>query len=248
MHTRPITRHRAWLAFAALALASLICVAMLFARAWGYGQYRFSFLPGNLLLAWIPLGFAFAVYRLRARHSRRRGLLAFCALVWFFFYPNAPYLITDLVHLKTRPPVPRWFDLVLMMSFAWTGLFLGNLSLYLMQETVRGWRGRTASWVFAVAMLAIGAMGVFVGRFWRWNSWEALIAPLGLVSDAAHRLSRMDRGEAAVFSATFFAFSLLTYVTLYTLTHLHGTIGARAVPDAPEAAPGGKVEGKSGLP
>ena len=235
MGTRLIHSRRTTLALLALALASLICIGMLTVRTVYAEQLRFSFLPGNLLLAWIPLFFALAVYTLRARGSRRWFVLGGCSLVWFFFYPNAAYLITDLVHLKTRPPIPRWFDLVLMMSFAWTGLFLGYLSLYLMQEVVRNWLGKGVSWFFAIAMLALGALGVFLGRFWRWNSWEAITRPLGLMSDAAGRIMKMDLGEAGAFAAMFFAFSLLIYCTLYTLTHLHGHLEVKA-DRSPEAS------------
>ena len=72
-----------------------------------------------------------------------------------------------------------------------------------------------------LAMLALGALGVFLGRFWRWNSWEVATHPVGLASDALRRLSGMALGEAAAFAATFFAFSALIYATLYTITHLH---------------------------
>ena len=209
------------LAFTALLFASGVCVSMIVGRWMWSGQYRFGFLPGNLCLAWIPLVFASAVYGLRVRGSQRGVLLAACAVIWFFFYPNAPYLITDLVHLKTREPVPRWFDLVLMMSFAWTGLFLGNLSLYLMQEVVRAWRGRAAAWSFAIIMLALGAVGVFLGRVWRWNSWEVITAPWDLASKALRNVAKMSAEESALFAITFFAFSLITYLMLYSLTHLH---------------------------
>jgi uncharacterized membrane protein len=221
-------------ALLALMLASLISVGMLVARAWYSGETKFTFLPGNLLLAWIPLIFALTFYTMKARGSQRWLVLSACAAVWFFFYPNAPYLITDLVHLKTRAPIPRWFDLILMMSFAWTGLFLGYLSLYLMQEVVRGWRGRAASWRFAILMLALGALGVFLGRFWRWNSWEAFTRPLGLASDFGKRLWEMNVAEAAAFSTTFFAFSVLIYTTMYTLTHLHGHLDRSPAPAGPE--------------
>lgn len=194
---------------------------MLASRALLFHEFKFSFLPGNLLLAWIPLLAALPVYALRKRNSHRWGLLAGCALVWFFFYPNAPYLITDLVHLKTREPVPRWFDLILMMSFAWNGLSLGYLSLYLMQEVIRNWLGPVLAWQFAIVMLALGSFGVFVGRFWRWNSWE-ILNPLGLAGKAMDKMQGMSGQEMAAFCIMFFAFSVLIYVTLYALTHLHG--------------------------
>lgn len=227
MHDRVIPEGRSRLTLLALVLASGISVGLLLARAAVTGKLQFAFLPWNLLLAWIPLVFAVLVYRLRLRRSKDRLFLLGCALIWFFFYPNAPYLITDLVHLKTRPPIPRWFDLLLMMSFAWTGLFLGYLSLYLMQEVVRGWRGRAAGWYFALAMLALGAFGIYLGRFLRWNSWDVVVRPLGLLGDVARRVKFANHPEMVAFSLTFFAFSVLIYVTLYTLTHLHGHLDPR---------------------
>jgi uncharacterized membrane protein len=110
------------------------------------------------------------------------------------------------------------------MSFAWTGVFLGTFSLYLLQEVIRAWRGRATSWFFAIAMLALVALGVFLGRFWRWNSWEAFTRPWTLVGDARDRMQDMGLKELAVFSVMFFGFSLMTYITVYTLTHLHGYV------------------------
>lgn len=240
MSSRLIPDRRRFLAVGALVIASLICCLMQAARLLVSAQEKFVFLPGNLLLAWIPLICALAVYTMRMRSSRRHLLLGFCIFIWFFFYPNAPYLITDLVHLKTREPIPRWYDLILMMSFAWTGVSLGILSLYLMQEVVRHWLGRIVSWIFAVVMLALGALGVFVGRFWRWNSWEVVTHPFGLATDAFRRLGKMEDPQLLAFCATFFAFSLLAYLTAYTLTHLHGYL------DAPKAVDSGALPAETG--
>lgn len=221
MPSRWIDSRNARLALLAMAFASAICVGMFGARLWIFGQAKHEALIGNLLLAWIPLLFALPVYA-HGRKPRHWVTLGFCTLVWFLFYPNAPYLVTDLVHLKTRPPVPRWYDLILIMSFAWTGLSLGYFSLYLMQEVVRRWLGRGVGWAFAIGMLALGAFGVFVGRFWRWNSWEAVTNPLGLAGKAMQKMDGMTPKEMATFCTMFFAFSLLIYITLYAFTHLHG--------------------------
>ena len=150
IHGRPLHPWRVRLALTAIGFASFVSILMLAVRAFFAGEIRFGFLPWNLFLAWIPLLFALAADRLHRTTAPRWTWFGVCAVVWFLFYPNAPYLITDLVHLKTRPPIPRWFDLILMMSFAWTGLFLGSFSLYLMQEIVRARVGRNWSWRFVV--------------------------------------------------------------------------------------------------
>ena len=129
MDDRLISSHRQRATLLALLFASGICLAMLASRALFAQSRELFFYPWNLFLAWLPFLLARRIYGLRADRSPRFGLLAVCALAWFFFFPNAPYIVTDLVHLKTRAPVPKWFDLLLMVSFAWTGLCLGYLSL-----------------------------------------------------------------------------------------------------------------------
>ncbi len=222
MDDRLIPSHRQRAALLALVFASGVCLAMLASRAVFARNSDLGFYPWNLVLAWIPFLLARRIYALRASRSPRYGLLAACVVLWFFFLPNAPYIVTDLVHLKTRPPVPKWFDLVMMVSFAWTGLCLGYLALYLLQEVVRSWLGRRWGWGFVGVMLALSSFGIYLGRFQRWNSWDVLTRPYGLASDVVQRLGFAGRAEMFAFSATFFAFSLLTYATLFALTHLHG--------------------------
>ena len=222
MDDRLIPSHRQRAALIALIFASGVCLAMLASRAVFARNSDLGFYPWNLVLAWIPFLLARRIYALRASRSPRYGLLAACVVLWFFFLPNAPYIVTDLVHLKTRAPVPKWFDLVMMVSFAWTGLCLGYLALYLLPEVVRSWLGRRWGWGFVGVMLALSSFGIYLGRFQRWNSWDVLTRPYGLASDVVQRLGFAGRAEMFAFSATFFAFSLLTYATLFALTHLHG--------------------------
>jgi uncharacterized membrane protein len=176
------------LALFSLALASALCVALLVAR-WVYsdpGAYRF--LAWNLFLAWIPLLAAGAVYDLHRRGTRIRRLLPL-GFLWLLFLPNAPYLLTDLIHLGSRSDAPLWFDLVLFSAFAWTGTLLGFLSLYLMHVVVRRDLGSVGSWAFVGASLLATAFGIYLGRSLRWNSWALITNPRPLLSDVWARVS-----------------------------------------------------------
>jgi uncharacterized membrane protein len=102
-------------------------------------------------------------------HGSRRHLLAF-AFLWLLFLPNSPYLVTDLVHLKPRPSVPLWFDILLVQSFVLTGLLLGFLSVYLMHRLVTHAYGWKIGWLFTLLILALTGFGIYLGRFERWNS------------------------------------------------------------------------------
>jgi uncharacterized membrane protein len=122
------------------------------------------------------------------------------------------------------PPVPYWYDIICVMAFAQTGLFVGYLSLYLMQEVIRAWMGRSAGWLFALAMLSVSAFGVYLGRFLRWNSWDALVSPFDTLYDAARVANPWNDVQPLAFSMTFFAFSLVCYLILYSFAHLHGWV------------------------
>jgi len=217
-HLIPDQRVRA--AVVALIFASALGLAMLVGRAIVVERIELHFYVWNLTLAWLPLIFALGVYRLAGTRPARWWLLALYGVLWFLFFPNAPYIVTDFLHLKGRLAAPEWFDIVLMMSFAWIGLFLGYLSLMLMQEIVRVHKGKGWSWVFAVVMLALASFGIYLGRFARWNSWDVLVRPSRLAGDAFNRFDLHANPEMFHFMLTFFCFSLLSYTTLHALTHL----------------------------
>ncbi|MEA3208653.1 MAG: hypothetical protein QOE70_1710 [Chthoniobacter sp.] len=206
-----------------LLFATLVCFAMLAAR-YGYaGRVRFSGLFGNLLLAWIPMVFALLVWRLHHGAVPRRAWFWLCAVCWFLFFPNALYIVTDLVHLKKYglDGVPKWFDLLVIMAHALAGLFLGCLSLYLMELLVRARFGHRAGWGFAVGMLALGSFGIYLGRFVRLNSWDVVKHPFKLLTDVAALAQPMKAGEVLAFSVTFFFFSLAAYWFVVRATRFH---------------------------
>jgi uncharacterized membrane protein len=232
MKERLISVRQTWAAILALVLASALSCGLAVLRAIQYGGIAYGFYFWNLILAWVPVAAALAFYALAARGSRRRFLMLCVGLVWFLFFPNAPYIVTDIVHLRVRPPAPYWYDIIAIMAFVQTGLFLGYLSLYLMQEVIRAWLGRRMGWIFALAMLGLSSFGIYLGRFLRWNSWDALLDPLDTLRNAARVANPWNDPRPLAFSATFFAFSLVCYLIVYSFTHLHGWV-TRAAPTPP---------------
>jgi len=208
------------LAVGALLLTSAFGVAMVaFRMAYsGTGEYRN--LLWNLVLAWVPLVIALAVYdRHRRGVSPRR--LALPALVWLLFLPNAPYLVTDLKYLGEIDGAPVWFDVTLLTTFAWLGLLLGFLSLYLMQAVVERLAGPATSWLAAVGVLALSGFGIYLGRFERWNSWDVVRDPLSLARDLASGLSDpLDYPRALGVTIALGGFLSLGYLVLYSFLRL----------------------------
>lgn len=161
-----------------LVLASAWCVVILLARMSWAGDGLFLFLVWNLFLAWIPWFIsAFAFPHFSWKKPAKWGF----AGIWLLFLPNAPYILTDLVHLRTRVEVPFWMDLILIISFALTGLLIGLASLKHVWEDAK-MIPRIRVFLFP-AICILSAFGVYLGRYLRWNSWEVVSEPFSLISD-----------------------------------------------------------------
>ena len=104
-------------------------LTLLFVRIILTGHLTYAFLAWNLFLAWIPFMIS---QKLSTEKNRWKILLLFST--WLLFLPNAPYIITDFLHLRQRPPVPYWYDILLMFSAALNGLLLGLASLLIVEK------------------------------------------------------------------------------------------------------------------
>jgi uncharacterized membrane protein len=112
------------------------------------------------------------------RRGARSAALAPLFAAWLGFLPNAPYLVTDFIHLRFRLGAPVWFDAVLLATFAWAGVGLGAASLRLVTSVVRARNGAWASSLFVVAAALLTGFGVYLGRFLRLNTWDVVARPL----------------------------------------------------------------------
>lgn len=168
-------------------ITTAICVAMVAVRMHYTSKITFVFLVWNIFLALIPYGISTLLVMYHER-IRNRWLLLFPFVFWLSFFPNAPYILTDLFHLKQRAGVPFWYDLSLILFFAWNGLMLGYASLldiqYVLTKRFTSWIG----WIVTLGSLMLGAFGIYLGRYLRWNSWDILSSPGGLFADIADRL------------------------------------------------------------
>jgi uncharacterized membrane protein len=166
-------RARVWLPVVALLGASAFCIVLVLARRHLYGPGGFRYLVWNLGLAWAPLLFALLLY---AAYRRRHTVAELVALgaAWVVFLPNAPYMVTDFVHLGDRH---RLVDAAILASFAFTALALGFASLLLVQIVVTRKVGARAGWAVALGAMFLASAGVYLGRVHRFNSWDVVTRP-----------------------------------------------------------------------
>ena len=206
--------------FFALVLASGLCAAMLFARHLESGTGGYRFLAWNLLLAWVPFVLALALYDWDRKRRPAPFLLALAAL-WLLFLPNAPYIVTDFIHVGEVPGAPLWYDAAMTAAFAGTGLVLGLGSLLLVQGVVARHSGRLVGWLMIGPVLALCSAGIVIGRFQRLNSWDAVTDPGRLLGIVATRLADpLGRPETIVALTGLTGFLTIAYLVLYTLSRL----------------------------
>lgn len=202
-------------------LAALLawCAFLLVSRWLWIGQISHGFLAWNLFLAAIP-AVASTLFGRSARAGAHTGMQAAWFVLWLLFLPNAPYIVTDLVHLRPLPSVPYWFDIALYTSCAGTGLLLGWASTSEVQRVVRAHSSNRIAWAVALGAQVLSGFGIYLGRFMRWNSWDVISNPAELVSSLTARF-QAPGGHLQPFAVTFvYGMALaLGYLALRVVAH-----------------------------
>lgn len=205
----------------ALAAVSAIAMGLVAGRMVVTHSVRHGYLVWNLFLAWLPLFFCLAAVRTLRSHGEKHWKFWLLATAWLLFLPNAPYVFTDLTHLGPRNRGHFWVDLVLIVMTAWTASLIGFLSLYVMQTLVSRRYGWVTGWGFAVVISGLVGVGIYIGRFLRWNSWDVLVNPLGIASDMLLWAMRsVVDAKLVIYPALFALLFFTAHVTLAGLLHL----------------------------
>jgi uncharacterized membrane protein len=228
LRTRRYAKERLFV-LSGLGLASALCGALELVREVHFGATDFRFLAWNLVLAWIPLLVALFVYD-RYRRGTPLARLAPAVLIWLLFLPNAPYIVTDFVHLSAGSRAPLWFDGIVLSAFAWTGMLLGFVSLYLLHAVARHRFGARTGWTGVLVVLALVSAGVYLGRVKRWNSWDLLTQPGARLAELHARLGDpASLGRAFGITLALTALLSLAYFVFYVL--MAARLEARATRD-----------------
>jgi uncharacterized membrane protein len=167
-----------------LLISSSFSILLLLVRVITSGRLSYAFLAWNLFLAYIP----FLMSNWLARHPevlRSRVKLIMLILIWLLFMPNSFYILTDLFHLENMGNGHPWFDLTLILSFAWNGILLGILSIRKMEMLLKKGKGKIISGLVICTVMWLNAFGIYIGRFLRFNSWDIILNPFSLFGEIA---------------------------------------------------------------
>ncbi len=209
------TRYQFLLAhsFFPLLLSTLMASAFLAFRIFYSGTFNYINLLWNLLLAWLPYLFSLLAFNSFGTQPKRWWQTSLFILLWLAFFPNAPYIVTDFYYLEPRPPIPLWFDISLIAIFAITGCFLALASLRSIHIIIEISVGKVLGWIFALLTLGLASLGVYLGRFARFNSWDLLLRPKPLLKELAlNLLNPLDNLGFLGFTIMFTSILLVFYL------------------------------------
>jgi len=206
---------------ATFGLSSLVSVGLFSVRVLASQNTRYWFLLWNLALAWLPLLFAWWLNRrLREQPWISWQPLLLTAL-WLGFLPNSFYIVSDLIHLRSTGEVSQLFDVVMFVSFVWNGYLLGFTSVYFVhRELLDRMRAQYAHLVIGIVLL-LCSFAIYLGRYLRWNTWDVLINPAGLLFDVSDRLIFPTYyPQTFTTTATFFVLLASIYAVVWQMVHI----------------------------
>jgi len=197
-----------------LMLSAIFSGVLIIARIAYTGSFTFIGLAWNLFLAWLPYLMS-SLIQYQQSVKTNKWKLAAGSFVWLLFIPNSFYILTDLFHLGEHGGVPLWFDLALIISFAWNGLLLGILSVRQMERVMQRFIPGKHELLFIYPIMWLNALGVYIGRYLRFNSWDIITNPFELTSDIVKMLWHPVQYKY-VWSmvACFSVFMTLVYLTI----------------------------------
>jgi uncharacterized membrane protein len=170
---------------AVLAFVSILSVALLTLRVLVTKEFTLIFLTWNLFLAWTPLFFIKWVWEREKAKPQPALTLAVCFTVWLLLFPNAPYIITDLKHLRGVPDDMIWFDTLMIFMFATAGFMTGMYSIRIVHRILKHRWDEKIIWATISMAMVLSGFGIFLGRYGRWNSWDIVTQPIALLKGAA---------------------------------------------------------------
>lgn len=172
----------------------------------------YIFLAWNLFLAFIPWWISNILKRKEKLTIIHLPIIA----IWLLFLPNAPYILTDLFHLKPRTGLPLWFDLILVLSFALTGMIVFFKSLKDMLKLLTNRMPQLYVTIITPFIFWLVAYGLYLGRYLRFNSWD-IVHPFRLMNASFTILFEKDTiGFTCIFSVfLWFLYVMLTRFNQY---------------------------------
>lgn len=193
-------------------------LAILFFRNFIVGDHFFNFLLSNLLSGIIPFILAAGIHYFDRRLSNLFFIIA--SLLWLLFYPNSPYMISDLIHPHQDPGDAASnsliiYDTLIVFSIAMLSVFYGFVSLKIMFNLFRTRFGNRVAHTAIFISLCLSCLGFYIGReliseIKMGNgylySWEIFLEPGYIIKTVWHALVPVKEHLPAYYMMALFGF------------------------------------------
>lgn len=174
----------------------------------------FIFLLWNFFLALVPLVLSTVILQMQKRDFNLFSQL-FIGLIWLLFYPNAPYMLTDHIHLSYGDRSHYWLDAITVGYFMLAAFVTSVISLKDIAKALS--KHLSEHWVNLVVYVLCGlvGLGIILGRDLRYNSWDAVMQPKSLIRDGMTSLSNPMENIYAWSGAVMISFVLFGAFVLW---------------------------------
>lgn len=205
----------------ALVAASAVSVGLFVAGAITNHSAEFGYLIWNLFLAWVPLGLTLWLAYVLRFHVWSSWLALGITALWVGFLPNTFYMISDFIHIQEVRRVDLLYDVVMFTSFIFNGAILGFLSLYIVhRELLKRVSVQTATILIGLVLL-LCSFAIYIGRELRWNTWDILVNPAGILVDVSNRaLMPSTYPQVGKTTCSFFVLLSSLYVVTWYGAHV----------------------------
>lgn len=189
----------------ALLVSNAVSVVLFGLRVVGTQNLDYWFILWNLILAWVPVLFVWLLMRTLKTRAWSEPLPVLLTFLWLGFLPNSFYIITDLIHLRSTGDIGILFDVVFLMSCIWNGIVAGCISMIWVHREIIKRRRESFAALSMTVVIALSSFAIYLGRSLRWNTWDVLFNPAGLLFDVSERvINPLEHPQSLTTTVTFF--------------------------------------------
>jgi uncharacterized membrane protein len=172
----------------AVGLVSIFCLGLLGLRIMITGTTRYYFIPGNLALAWGAWAASWLLVKRLSKHRWVSWQNIALSLIWLILLPNTWYVLTDFIHVYPNGEISQLFDIALIGTLVVCGFTLGFSSLYMVHKQLINRLDQIRTVAFVLSVILLSSFAIYLGRDMRWNSWDVLSNPEGLLLNLSDRI------------------------------------------------------------
>lgn len=195
---------------------SALCIVFYAHRAVISRTFRFDFIFGNLALAWLGLIFGWLLVQQLTKTRWLSWQNLGLSILWLMFLPNTWYVLTDFLHVHPTGEVSELYDIVLISILVICGFALGFASLYLVHQEFRKRFSEQRSTLLVAGVIFVSSFSIYLGRVLRWNSWDVITNPSGVILNVSDRIiDPLGHQRAFNITGLFFVLICSVYFALW---------------------------------